>query len=129
MMRQTSLSLLLATSAALILATSAGLVKKVAIPGYIDCVSSNDCGTTECCVLGTARFSIPSCQIRGEVGDPCSPISQPRNMSVSYLDGSVVQLVDVYSVVCACAPGLLCSPDSATCADPLAKQSLNELDD
>ena len=64
------------------------------------------------------RYSIPQCQAYGVKGDVCHPRnSEPMNMTVGYPDTNLVELTNVYRILCPCANGYVCN-DQNTCHDP-----------
>ncbi|XP_075222257.1 astakine-like isoform X2 [Lycorma delicatula] len=90
-------------------------------PHYIECQSSEECGSVACCVIGNARFSLPSCRSLLQAGDTCiSRAYQPFNTTVIYPDGAEVKLTNVYRTFCPCEAGLHCRHDGI-CFDPTLK--------
>ncbi|XP_034245098.1 astakine-like isoform X2 [Thrips palmi] len=97
-------------------------------PGYIKCEDSSECGTWECCVLGTGRFSLPRCVPMPDLGETCRPgRERPENVTLSYPDGSEVFLSAVHLQLCPCTPGLRCDPQQAACA-AAEEQHENDVD-
>lgn len=97
-------------------------------PRYIECVDSRECGKNECCSIGMGRFSIPVCRLMREVGETCSPSSEPVAVNVTYPDNAFVRLRNVYYNMCPCNLGLTCSRKTAKCADPTSHELFNYLD-
>ncbi|KAJ9600278.1 hypothetical protein L9F63_009454 [Diploptera punctata] len=83
---------------------------------HIECLDTEDCADTHCCLLGGFRYSIPRCAQLGDVGAICRPSGEPFNTTVSYPDGEGdVNLRNVYWLYCSCQDGLYCDRQSHTC--------------
>ena len=64
------------------------------------------------------RYSTPSCQALGVTGDTCRRGSvEPVNVTVGYPDGNLVDLTNVYRILCPCAEGYVCNEQN-TCYNP-----------
>uniref|UniRef100_A0A224XP57 Putative prokineticin-like cytokine n=1 Tax=Panstrongylus lignarius TaxID=156445 RepID=A0A224XP57_9HEMI len=97
-------------------------------PSYIDCVTSAECGKSECCSMNFGRFSIPTCRPRPELGDSCRPGSLPYSVNVTYPDDITVHLKDIYYVLCPCQGSLTCSSDG-NCIDLSEDPRFNYMND
>lgn len=107
----------LAILAVLLGAAASPLKPALGRPKYIKCGESSECGTWECCAIGTDRFSLPRCLPLADVGDFCSPGGEaPENATLIYPDNREVFLPAVHRRVCPCSPGLVCDPLRSACA-------------
>lgn len=103
-------------------------VRRLSRPHYIECQSSEECGSVACCVIGHARFSLPECKPFLEIGEVCGhPDNLSFNTTVMYPDGAEVELLNVHRTVCPCAAGLKCS-NERICIDPTLSDNLNSID-
>lgn len=98
-------------------------------PRYIDCQDTKECPGGSCCVMGTGRYSIPTCKNHQDLNESCHVgLFQPVNTTVSYLDGAVVDYTNVYIQYCQCAVGLACDEQTSTCQDPSINPNFNFLE-
>uniref|UniRef100_A0A1B6GKC2 Prokineticin domain-containing protein n=1 Tax=Cuerna arida TaxID=1464854 RepID=A0A1B6GKC2_9HEMI len=78
-------------------------------PPYIQCQTSEECTKDSCCVIGTGRYTLPTCRKRRDTGESCRMNSNPSNTTLHYPDGETVVLTGVYYIACPCLPELQCS--------------------
>ncbi|KAJ9600273.1 hypothetical protein L9F63_009449 [Diploptera punctata] len=102
--------------AVIILLSSAALVQaEVSRPSYFECLDSDECDTSQCCLLSQQRYSIPACRQLGDVGSSCRPNNKPRDFDVIYPDGYNAIIKNAYLNICNCQHGLECNRKTGTC--------------
>jgi hypothetical protein len=67
---------------------------------------------------GNQRYASPRCMNLGDIDDPCRPGAVPFNTSIFYPNDYIVNLTNMYHVMCVCARGLECHQETLTCQDP-----------
>lgn len=87
-------------------------------PSLPECKASSGCGPDACCLVGFERYSFPRCAPRGNVGDWCRIQNSPREMTLGYPNGLVLELQEAYHGFCPCRAGLLCSRTTSQCSLP-----------
>ncbi|KAI5741270.1 hypothetical protein M8J76_012016 [Diaphorina citri] len=88
-------------------------------PFFIDCQSDSDCGVNACCAIGMQnRFGLPYCHPMLHQGDSCRPGDSSHNTtvrryySIDPVNASDPVSVTVWSDLCPCGTGLVCSRPS-----------------
>ncbi|PSN38418.1 Astakine [Blattella germanica] len=100
---------------AIFLLASVALIQSADRPSYIECLDSNECSASQCCLLSQQRYSLPTCSNQGGLGSPCRPNSQPADYNIGYPNGYSAVVRNAYLDVCGCAEGLQCDRATSTC--------------
>ncbi|KAI1278033.1 Astakine [Halotydeus destructor] len=72
------------------------------------CRSSSECSNSECCLIGFQRYSMPSCQPRGVLGDWCFERPEPQNRTLFFPNNQPLTFTDTFHLFCPCSDGLVC---------------------
>ncbi|XP_012283424.1 prokineticin Bm8-f isoform X2 [Orussus abietinus] len=97
-------------------------------PSHVQCVSNSECLRGSCCTIAPYKFSVPQCQSMQEEGAQCRPMGHETiNTTLTYPDGSELELKGVHYILCPCDYGLTCDPKDGICRDVSQRRDFNHL--